>query len=342
MMIIQKIGKDQQGLWDIFVRAAPSGTYFHLYGWSEVIEKTYGLPALFLGAFENEQLVAVLPAILTKKRRSKGRAVSLAFGTYGGWLISPGVDQDRVQRSFMEFLAGIGVTSLENRFLGTRTNAIAAEQVTQRLALSASPDQLWKVFDPKVRNQIRKAQKEGLCARWGLDQLPEFFSIYSANMRHLGTPPHPLYFFEAVRDEFPEAVDILTIRLGDKPLAAMLLLKYANQLSDPWAASLREYASMCPNMLMYWESMKYGCEHGFVEFDLGRSRVGSGPFRFKAQWGAQAVSLNYQIFKIDGKGGLEITSPESSPLMPYVSRVWQFVPLGLSRRFGPIIRKRIV
>jgi CelD/BcsL family acetyltransferase involved in cellulose biosynthesis len=144
-----------------------------------------------------------------------------------------------------------------------------------------------------------------------------------------------------VHEAFPGLVELLTIRLGDKPLAAMLLLKFRKQLSDPWAASLREYASLCPNMLMYWEALKYGCEQGFEEFDLGRSKIGSGPYRFKTQWGAEPVPLNYQVLTLDGSRGLASRPPVSSALMSVVSRIWRLVPLGVTRRLGPILRKRI-
>jgi len=341
MVTIRTIEKDQQDLWDALVRANDHGTYFHLFGWSEVIEKTYGLRSSYLGAFEHERLIAVLPATLTSKRGRRRKAVSVAFGTYGGWLIAREADPSEVQKAFMVYLAAQGVAILENRFIGEVPGA-DADLVTQRLPLSGSSEDLWKVFDPKVRNQIRKAQKEGLLARWGLEQLPEFFSIYTTNMHLLGTPPHPLSYFEGVRDAFPGMIDVLTIRLGETPLAAMFLMKFSRQLSDPWAASLREFASLCPNMLMYWEALKFGSEHGFDEFDFGRSKVGSGPYRFKSQWGAQPAALGYQLVSLSEAGNMESTQPEQSRLAPLVSNLWRYIPLGLSRRLGPVVRKYLV
>jgi len=339
MATIRIIESQQRDLWNRFVLASPESTYFHLFEWTKVIEQTYGMDTRFLGAFEGETLIAVLPAVITKKGGSK--AVSLAFGTYGGWLFAPGADAGEVRVAFMQFLAGERVTQLENRQIGDPPSGIPADQVTQRTLLARQPEELWKRLDPKVRNQVRKAQKEGLVARWGLNQLEDFFSVYSVNMHYLGTPPHPRSFFSAMIEAFPELVELLTIRLDDKPLAAMLLMKFKRQLADPWAASLREYASLCPNMLMYWEAMKYGCERGFEEFDLGRSRMGSGPFKFKGQWGAKAIPLNYQVVSMDGQGKLNSHPPSASPLLPWFGRLWRLVPLKMSSSFSSVVRRRL-
>ena len=55
----------------------------------------------------------------------------------------------------------------------------------------------------------------------------------------------------------------------------------------PWASSLREYFSLCPNNLLYWEMIRWGCKNGYQRFDFGRSSPDSGTYRFKKQWGAK-------------------------------------------------------
>jgi FemAB-related protein (PEP-CTERM system-associated) len=337
MITVRQIGKEQAALWDECVRSTPSSTYFHLFGWSEVIRKSYGLSTVFLGAFDGERLIGILPAV----RSGESKAVSLAFGTYGGWIFSPGVQTGEGEKKLMEHLSANGIHLLENRLVGNEGGAQIGEFVTQRVSLPPSSEQLWNSLDAKVRNQVRKAQKAGLVARWGGDQLTDFYAIYSKNMRHLGTPPHPRKFFEAVAAEFGEAIRILTIRLQEKTLAAMLLMSFGRQLSDPWAASLREYAALCPNMLMYWEALKLGCENGYDEFDLGRSTIGSGPFKFKSQWGASLVPLTYEAVTLNRNGDLERRIPSSSKLLPLLSWLWRLVPLFVTLRLGPLLRKRL-
>jgi len=53
--------------------------------------------------------------------------------------------------------------------------------------LPKTPEVLWKGLDAKVRNQIRKGQKANLSVAWGGPELlPDFYAVFSHNMRDLG------------------------------------------------------------------------------------------------------------------------------------------------------------
>ena len=48
---------------------------------------------------------------------------------------------------------------------------------------------MWEVIDRKVRNQIRKAEKSALTVeRGGAELVGEFYTVFTRNMRDLGTP----------------------------------------------------------------------------------------------------------------------------------------------------------
>src|SRR5205085_4728841 len=59
----------------------------------------------------------------------------------------------------------------------------------------------------------------------------------------------------------------------------------------PWASSRREFNALGVNMLLYAETLKYAVESGVTVFDLGRSSIGSGTYKFKKQWGASERQL---------------------------------------------------
>ena len=64
---------------------------------------------------------------------------------------------------------------------------------------------MWKRFNAKLRNQIRKAVKSGLTATWsGIEGLADFYQVFATNMRDLGSPVHSRRFFAAIFEEFPE------------------------------------------------------------------------------------------------------------------------------------------
>ena len=70
----------------------------------------------------------------------------------------------------------------------------------------------------------------------------------------------------------------------DAVIGGGLCLWFRDVLAMPWASSLREYASLCPNSLLYWEAIRWACEKGLRRFGLGRSSPGSGTHIFKRKW----------------------------------------------------------
>src|SRR5439155_74702 len=61
---------------------------------------------------------------------------------------------------------------------------------------------------------------------------------------------------------------------------------------------LKEYFALCPNMLLYWETLRMACMNGFRSFDFGRSSRHSGTYRFKVQWGAREEPLFWYTIPI--------------------------------------------
>src|SRR2546427_11258796 len=65
-------------------------------------------------------------------------------------------------------------------------------------------------------------------------------------------------------------------RKGGTPVGGLVALAFKDRLAVPWASCLKEYLSLCPNMLLYWEVLRTACVEGFRTFDFGRSSRHSG------------------------------------------------------------------
>lgn len=107
----------------------------------------------------------------------------------------------------------------------------------------------------------------------------------------------------------------------------------------PWAASRREYFSFCPNNLLYWEAIREACQKGYRRFDFGRSSLGSGPYRFKKQWGGVDEPLHWQYSAWNGQRAAMLQSDD--PRFHWAVQTWQRLPLGLTNLIGPALRKRM-
>ncbi len=339
-MHVRRIHQNEKSMWDSFVVDHAQGTPYHLLQWKVIFERAYGLTAPYLGAFTDERLAAILPAVVIRFPFRHAYAVSLPFCNYAGWLFDSEADKDTLKREIFSYLYADGISVLELRQLGDPQSTQSAE-VTHRLALPQSSEVLWDSLDPKVRNLVRKAEKMGLNARWGIEQLDQFYSIYSRNMADLGTPAHSKRFFREIIDGLRDYVDVLTVRNGDRAIASMFLLKFGRQLSDPWASSLREFNSLSPNMLLYWEALRYGADHGFEQFDFGRSHVESGTYRFKRQWGAKSYPLEYSIFSANGESRSSLVGMYRGSVGKAFSFLWRSLPYFSTQWLGPKLRRYI-
>jgi FemAB-related protein (PEP-CTERM system-associated) len=180
--------------------------------------------------------------------------------------------------------------------------ATKSHKVRMLLALPESSEMLMKSFKSKLRNQIKKPLKEGLTSRiGGLELLGDFYRVFLANMRDLGSPVHSVKLMRHVLTEFPEQSRVIVVYKEKEPVASSLVVGFNKVLGNPWASSLREYAPLSPNMLLYLRVLEYACNHGYQVFDFGRSSPGEGTYKFKEQWGAAPVPLHWHYISLDGK-----------------------------------------
>jgi FemAB-related protein (PEP-CTERM system-associated) len=208
------------------------------------------------------------------------------------------------------------------------------------LDLLDGPDEMWKRFDAKLRNQVRKASKSGLTAGWSNKEgLSDFYKIFAANMRDLGSPVHSYDFFGAILDEFDDSAKIMLVRKDEDVIGGAVCLSFKDSMIVPWASSLREYFSLCPNNLLYWEMIRWGCKNGYQRFDFGRSSPDSGTYHFKKQWGAKEEPLHWQC--ISRKIGQAVMPHADDNKYRWIIKVWSHLPLSFTKFVGPLVRGQV-
>lgn len=263
----------------------------------------------------------------------------MAYCNYGDVVAADGWQKHIVdmRSACLQYLARDGITKAEVRSKCEQSGE--ASEVTLILDLPAESDELWRKIGDKARNQVRKAERLGLMAQWGKEQVGDLYDVYAANMGRLGTPVHARAFFEAVVSKFGDDADVLTVRLADKAIGAMLLLKHGNTWADPFASSLPGYQRYNPNMLLYWEALRSACMQGVEMFDFGRSQSGSGTDKFKRQWGSVAYPLEYRTYEDGQPHNVASTSFYRGSKGRLVSSIWRKLPSPIQMAIGPKIRK---
>jgi serine/alanine adding enzyme len=223
---------------------------------------------------------------------------------------------------------------------GWRVSTTAGNKVRMLLALPESPDALMQSFKAKLRSQIRKPIKDGLTVKvGGVELLDDFYDVFAANMRDLGSPVHSKRFIRQILLGFPERASIFVVYGKSVPMACSLTLGFKGMLSNPWASSLKRYSQSAPNMLLYWAMLEYACRQGYRTFDFGRSTVDEGTYRFKEQWGAKPAPLYWYKFSRNSRSSDETNS--DSRWMIRASECWKRLPVPVTRVLGPKIRQYI-
>jgi serine/alanine adding enzyme len=296
-----------------------------------------------LEAREGETTRGLLPLAYVRSLLFGRFLVSLPYLNTGGVLTDdPAVATPLIDRAIQ--LAD----ELKVRYLELRheqpidhpaLTAQMADKVHMRLPLPPNSQELWNHLPSKVRNQVRKAQKINLTVDWGNhDLLPEFYSVFSENMRDLGTPVYGSVFFQSILEQFPDHAELAVVRHGRVAVAVALLLHGWGISEVPSASSLRHYRASNANMLLYWHLLERAIKRGNHVFDFGRSTRESNTYRFKKQWGARPDPAVWQYYL--RRGSIRDLRTEN-PKYQRWSRLWQHLPLALTRSIGPWIVRGI-
>lgn len=337
-----KIGRMEQDAIDRFVESCTGGSIYHTSRIGDVIRKTFGHETLMLTEHDHGTIVGVLPLVHMRSRIFGNFLVSMPFFNYGGVCTESDAAAEALLRQAIEIADKRECQHIELRHMHRRFAELSARttKVAMVLDLPETAEALWQQFKSKLRSQIRRPEKEGVTIRIGRFELIEpFYEVFSHNMRDLGTPVYTRRLFSNMLAAFPGNSWIVAAFLQGKPLAAGFLLGFRDTIEIPWASSLRAYNRLAANMLMYWEALKLAINEGYRRFDFGRCTQGEGTYKFKAQWGAQPIQLHWEYWLANGES-LPDLSPKNAKYQMAI-RIWQKLPLPLTRFIGPPIVRNI-
>jgi serine/alanine adding enzyme len=331
--------------WDAFVHAQPEATGYHLWGWREVFERTFGHEACYLAATTDGasgKIAGILPIVGMKTMLFGRFGVSLPFVNYGGVV----ANDEAVARALLTEAVRLAEARrwkhLEIRHLDQRFTDLEPKRhkVGMYLQLAENETKQWEAIDRKVRNQVRKAQKSNFTTVVGGGELVgEFYEVFARNMRDLGTPVYSRRLFEDIARIFPQQVKLYVVRDKAQPIAASLTFAWRSMVEVPWASSLKEFRSQCPNMLLYWEMLRTAVNDGLQTFDFGRSTPDEGTFHFKRQWGAEPRPMCWEYWLPAGQS-LPDQSPKNPKFAAAIS-LWQRLPLPVTTFLGPHVVRGI-
>jgi FemAB-related protein (PEP-CTERM system-associated) len=191
----------------------------------------------------------------------------------------------------------------------------------------------------KQRAMVRKGIKNGLSIdlEAGVDG---FFAVYADNVRRHGTPAMPKRYFALLRETFGADCEVMLVRdPAGEVVSGVLSFYFRDEILPYYAGDALAARGLAANDFKYWELMRRACERGIRIFDYGRSKVGTGPYDFKRNWGFEPQVLNYRYHLVKAE-----RLPENNPNNPKYQlfiKAWQHLPLPVANFLGPYIVKNL-
>lgn len=327
--------------WDAFVMTQPAGTYAHRLGFGRVLAEVLQYKPHYLALRRGGEIQGVLPLFLVP-RGLRGRAlVSLPCSDWGGVVCRDEESEVILLKAAVQLAQEVRADFLEIRSRHHLPVGPPADLVKVNLRLRlATPSEIWCRMRAETRNQVRKAERGGLRFEVrGAEAIPEFFKVWSTNMRDLGTPAYPKYFFGRLLAELTGDSGVFLVRHGSRAIGGGIFTVSHGEMTVPFASSLRSEFHRCPNNLLYWGAIQEACKRGLTRFSFGRSSRGSGTYWFKKAWGAEEEQLYNQVVAITGHG----RPPDPSALFFRLAiMVWKRIPVPVANILGPLLARRFV
>ncbi len=322
--------------WDAFVRAQPDASFFHLSGWRRVVETTFHHRPLYFVAEQGRQWLGVLPLFLVKSPFLGRNLVSIPYGVYGGVLADRADAREVLAQVAAAHGRQLGAAYVELRHVQRLFPASPESDlyVTFRKELPRDPAEVLPAIPKRARAEVRRARDRFHLTFDESRDIDEFFALFAANKRRLGSPALPRRWFRAIADEFGSLAVLHAVRDPQgAALAAVLSFCSGDALCAYYSGSQHHARDTGVNDFVYSKLMEWAVAKGFRTFDFGRSRRDTGPAAFKKNMGFAPQSLHYEYLLLDPSAELPAFHP-SNPRLRLPQRIWAHLPALLADRVG--------
>ncbi|MBN1202249.1 MAG: GNAT family N-acetyltransferase [Anaerolineae bacterium] len=295
--------KPSEDRWITFISSAPQATIFHHPAWINLLAECYRYRPFVIGVCDaNGDLCAGLPVVEVNSILARRRWGALPFSDHCMPLARDEAALDCLTDALVDISQHEGAPRFQVRWSLPPRPAIRPYSLYVLHTLKLDPDAaaIGRRFDRTNRQNVRTARKREVRIEFGTEHahMRQFYDLQLQTRHRKGVPVQPRRFFDRL------AEDVIGRGLGfvllaynsDQCIAAMVYLHWGKTLVAKYAASREDALQLRPNNLLFWEGIRWGCEHGYTLFDMGRTDLSNeGLRRFKVGWGADEVPLTYSV-----------------------------------------------
>jgi len=334
---IRELSAASAPAWDAFITAMPGGTFFHRAAWAEVIKEAFGHRAYYVYTERDGAITGVLPLAQVKTLLFGDTLISVPFCVYGGPLAGDAESAAALESHAADLLSRTGASAVEFRHREpVESDWIERPDlyVTFRKAIDGDNERNMKAIPRKQRAMVRKGIQNGLTSVSD-GNTRVLHQIYAESVRNLGTPVFSLRYFDILAKAFGDSLDVVTILDNETPIASVMNFYFREEVLPYYGGGTLGARQRAGNDFMYWEVMRRAAARGYRTFDFGRSKIGTGAYSFKHNWGFEPAKLYYRFMLAPGA-----SIPDHNPLNPKYRMfiaAWKRLPLPVAKLLGPPI-----
>lgn len=292
--------------WNKFILQNKNASFYHNYGWTEIVKKNLGLIPKLIIAKKGRRLVGILP-LFFRKGLFGTRLITLPLGEVDllgnnetkGQLIKKAYRLTKKLGANLEIFTTQKMRNLPKNLYQND------EYAYYFLSTVKTYDKIFQdKFHKKTRNMVRKAEKAGIKVILGEKKdLNKFYKLYLGTMRKLGALPLSRKVFTLAWKKFPKESRLLKALYKDKVIGFLWIFLWSKRLWI-WANATEEnYLSLGTNYALYSKAVKIACKNKKIDgINFGGSEHGSSQEFFKLRWGTTKRKVflttnNYQATK---------------------------------------------
>jgi hypothetical protein len=321
--------------------------------WLKFIQETYKYRFFNVLFYKDGELIGFIPFFLVKGIFFGNRLMSLPFSAHGGGFCFKKdlKNNDLLEiiklntKAFSEITKKDKIKNSTIREINILQEDYKKEGYTYGekeftfLMELKSEEEMWKNLNKKVRNGIRKAEKEGLKFISG-DSIDKLYKLHCKTMKRLGTPPVKKGHFKEIKKRFGKDYLIFFAEHKGEIIGDVTFILKDDHMFWCNNDCLKDYRGLNTSSFLLWESIKYGINKGYKFLDMGSSREDSNNYPFKIKWGKLKIfDVSKKYFSFESKS--KIISPNNKEYQPIIF-IWKnLIPEFLANIIGPKIRKNL-
>jgi len=281
-MIFEVIKSEENEKWDGIVKSFKNHDVYYLNGYARAFQSHGdGEPLLFY--FDNGDTRAVNVVMKRVIAGYKYFDLSTPYG-YGGFIVEGGGGHKFIGDKYISWCRENNIVSeyvrlhpLLNNFTNP-ANIYETNFIGDTVCMDISnTDKILNNMASRSRNEIKKAQKSGLCVRWGREGrlIDEFMDIYNSTMDKNNAAGYYYFkrpFYEIILNGLKDNSLFFYTESDGEIIAVSVILFCNGKMHYHLSGSKNQFRYLAPTNLLLYEAARWGSANGYKEFHLGGGR----------------------------------------------------------------------